>query len=109
MGTYDLPAEPFHACCPEMWKVPIRRASARISTYDISAEPFHDCCPVFMPRAPALHTSAEELARAEATLDIPALVLRGVERATIEPFRYGAGRVEQVKSLRAAKASNLKE
>ena len=85
-------------------KLEILALARRIGTYDISAEPFHDCCPVFMPRAPALHTSAEELARAEATLDIAALVLRGVERATIERFRYVAGRVEQVESLRAAKA-----
>ena len=85
-------------------KLEILALARRIGTYDISAEPFHDCCPVFMPRAPALHTSAEELTRAEATLDIAALVLRGVERATIERFRYVAGRVEQVESLRAAKA-----
>ena len=85
-------------------KLEILALARRIGTYDISAEPFHDCCPVFMPRAPALHASAEELARAEATLDIAALVLRGVERATIERFHYVAGRVEQVESLRAAKA-----
>ncbi len=85
-------------------KLEILALARRIGTYDISAEPFHDCCPVFMPRAPALHTSAEELARAEATLDIAALVHRGVETATIERFRYVAGRVEQVESLRAAKA-----
>ena len=85
-------------------KLEILALARRIGTYDISAEPFHDCCPVFMPRAPALHTSAEELARAEASLDIAALVHHGVERATIERFRYVAGRVEQVEPLRAAKA-----
>ncbi len=83
-------------------KQEILSLARKIGTYDISAEPFHDCCPVFMPRVPALHASSEELAQAEATLDVAALVRRGVETATLERFRYAAGRVEQVESLRAA-------
>jgi thiamine biosynthesis protein ThiI len=80
-------------------KLEILALARKIGTYEISAEPFHDCCPVFMPRVPALHASAEELQQAEATLDVAALVRRGIEAATLERFRYAAGGVEQVKSL----------
>ncbi len=85
-------------------KQEILSLARKIGTYQISAEPFHDCCPVFLPRTPALHATAEELARAEATLDVAALVRRGLETATLERFRYAAGRVEQVESLRPAPA-----
>ena len=85
-------------------KQEILSLARKIGTYEISAEPFHDCCPVFLPRAPALHATAEELARAEATLDVAALVRRGLETATLERFRYAAGRVEQVESLRPSPA-----
>jgi thiamine biosynthesis protein ThiI len=71
----------------------------QIGTYDISAEPFHDCCPVFMPRTPALHATSEQLDAAEASLDMPAMVRRGVEAAVIERFRYSNGSVEQVETL----------
>jgi thiamine biosynthesis protein ThiI len=69
-----------------------------IGTYEISAEPFHDCCPVFLPKVPALHATPEELDRAEATLDVAALVRRGVETATVERFQYIGGKVEELKS-----------
>jgi thiamine biosynthesis protein ThiI len=86
-------------------KLEILALARKIGTYEISAEPFHDCCPVFMPRTPALHASAEELALAEATLDVAALVRRGVETATLERFRFAAGRVEQVESFRPSAAA----
>ncbi len=81
-------------------KLEILALARKIGTYEISAEPFHDCCPVFLPRVPALHATPEELARAEATLHLDALVLRGVETAAFERFRYSAGCVEQVESFR---------
>jgi len=82
----------------------------RIGTYEISAEPFHDCCPVFLPKVPALHASVEDLDKAEATItsasdgacSVDALVQRGLDAATLERFRYSAGRVEQVASAKAA-------
>jgi len=85
-------------------KQEILSLARKIGTYDISAEPFHDCCAVFLPRTPALHATAEELEQAEAALDVAALVRRGTETATVERFRYAAGRVEQVESLRTATA-----
>jgi thiamine biosynthesis protein ThiI len=71
-----------------------------IGTYEISAEPFHDCCPIFLPKVPALHATVEELDKAEATLDVAALVRRGVETATLERFQYAGGKVEELKSPR---------
>jgi thiamine biosynthesis protein ThiI len=81
-------------------KIEILDIAKRIGTYEISAEPFHDCCPVYLPRVPALHATSAELDAAEATLDVRALVRRGVESAQTERFRFAAGRVEQVESLR---------
>jgi thiamine biosynthesis protein ThiI len=81
-------------------KIEILAIAKQIGTYDISAEPFHDCCPVFLPKVPALHATSAELDAAEATLDVRALVRRGVDGAQTERFRYAAGRVEQVESLR---------
>lgn len=75
-------------------KMDILATARKIGTYDISSEPFHDCCPVFLPRTPALSASQEELASAENTLDVPALVAQGVETATIEKFSYEGGHVE---------------
>jgi thiamine biosynthesis protein ThiI len=81
-------------------KIEIIEIAKQIGTYDISAEPFHDCCPVFLPKVPALHATSAELDAAEATLDVRTLVRRGVEGAQTERFRYAAGHVVQVESLR---------
>ena len=75
-------------------KLEILAVAKKIGTYEISSEPFHDCCPVFMPRTPELSASAEELDRAEANLDVPALVMQGVRGATLEKFAFTGGRVE---------------
>ncbi len=75
-------------------KMEIMDLARRIGTYDISSEPFHDCCPVFLPRAPELSASPEELDEAEAKLDLKALIAQGVNGATLEKFSYEAGRIE---------------
>ena len=85
-------------------KQEILALARKIGTYEISAEPFHDCCPLYLPRTPALHATAEDLAQAEAALDLPALVRRGTETAAVERFRYAAGRVEQVEAVRSSAA-----
>jgi tRNA uracil 4-sulfurtransferase len=81
-------------------------ASARkIGTYDISSEPFHDCCPVFLPSRPALHASAEELAEAEAKLDVPALVTQGLRGTTLMRFEYKNGKIAEAETpMRRASA-----
>jgi thiamine biosynthesis protein ThiI len=90
-------------------KLDIIEVARTIGTYDISSEPFHDCCPVFMPKAPAIHTSAEELDEAEAGLDVPALVSQGVRGASFERFRYANGKVETVDDSADASKSATKQ
>jgi tRNA uracil 4-sulfurtransferase len=85
-------------------KLEIMDYARKIGTYDISAEPFHDCCPIFLPRNPALHSTPDELAKAESALDIEALVRQGIDSATIERYRYTAGRVEKVETFKSATA-----
>lgn len=75
-------------------KMDILATAKKIGTYDISSEPFHDCCPIFLPRSPELSASPQELADAEANLDIPELVMMGVRGTTLEKMRYTNGRVE---------------
>lgn len=83
-------------------KLEIMELARRIGTYEISSEPFHDCCPVFLPRAPALHSSPEELEEAESKLDIAALVHQGVHSASVTRFRFAAGSVQEVTLTEAA-------
>jgi tRNA uracil 4-sulfurtransferase len=82
-------------------KLDILDYARKIGTHDISAEPFHDCCPIFLPRNPALHTSAEELSKAESALDLPALIRQGIETMAIERYRYAGGCVEKIESAKS--------
>lgn len=75
-------------------KLEILEMARKIGTYAISSEPFHDCCPVFLPRAPELAARPEDLAKAEASLDVPALIQMGLGGTTLERFAYVGGRVE---------------
>jgi thiamine biosynthesis protein ThiI len=85
-------------------KLEIMDYARKIGTHDISAEPFHDCCPIFLPRSPALHALPEELSKAEAALNIEALVRQGISGMATERYRYAAGRVEKVESFKSATA-----
>lgn len=80
-------------------KLEILALARKIGTYEISAEPFHDCCPVFLSRTPALHATPAELEKAETSLDVPALIRRGLDTTATERFRFSSGHVEQVESL----------
>ena len=42
--------------------------------------------------------------QAEARLDVPALVRRGVETAALERYHYANGRAERVESVKSANA-----
>lgn len=56
----------------------------RIGTYDISTRPYQDCCVLFEAREPATRARAADLDRAEAELDIDALVGKALaERETL--------------------------
>ncbi len=79
-------------------KQEILATAKKLGTYDISSEPFHDCCPVFLPRRPALYASAEELAEAEAKLDVPVLVTQGLRGTTLMRFEYKDGKIAEVET-----------
>jgi len=55
----------------------------RIGTYDISIEPHDDCCSYLMPPNPATHSTATDLERAEAPLDVNAEVQRLVANSVL--------------------------
>lgn len=65
-----------------MTKQEIMDDAERIGTYAISTRKYQDCCVLFEPRNPAIRSTPQEAAEAEAPLDIDALVgkaLAGVE------------------------------
>lgn len=64
-------------------------AQARaIGTYDISIEPDMDCCQYLVPPKVATASTPELLAKAEAALDIPALVQMALNTVHVEEFRW---------------------
>ncbi len=79
-------------------KQEIVATARKIGTYDISSEPFHDCCPVFLPRRPALYASGEELAEAEAKLDVAALAAQGMRGTTLMRYEYKGGKIEETET-----------
>ncbi len=79
-------------------KIEILDTARKIGTYEISSEPFHDCCPVFLPKAPALFATSEQLDEAESRLDIAALVEQGVRGASLQKFTYASGNVSVTES-----------
>jgi thiamine biosynthesis protein ThiI len=74
-------------------KAEILRLARQIGTYKISCEPFEDCCPRFMPRAPAIFAQSEQLDRAEAGLNIAALVSMGLKATTVRSLKFERGAV----------------
>jgi len=66
-----------------MDKNEIAAEAMRIGTFETSIIPDQDCCQLFVPRHPATAARPDEVAAAEAALDVGALValaLSGVER-----------------------------
>jgi thiamine biosynthesis protein ThiI len=55
-------------------KIDIIEISRKIDTYDTSILPYEDCCTVFLPKYPAIKPNLERVKRAEAKLDIEALI-----------------------------------
>lgn len=71
-------------------KVEIIAKAEELRTFEVSTLPHQDCCSLFVPKHPATHATREELDRAEAGLDIPALVeesMNGIERKIVS-FSY---------------------
>ncbi len=57
-----------------------------IGTYDLSVLPYEDCCTVFVPKHPAIKPDLSEVQKAEAALDIDALINDCVDRLEESPL-----------------------
>ena len=55
-------------------KIEIIRIAEKIGTYETSILPYEDCCTVFTPRHPLTHPKRANMPKAEAKLDVDALV-----------------------------------
>lgn len=77
-----------------MDKTEITADARRAGTFTISALPDQDCCQLFVPKRPALAAEAEELAAAEAVLDVRTLVRDAVYAAEELRFTFPPDRVE---------------
>lgn len=71
-----------------MDKLEITAESQRIGTFEISIEPDADCCTLFVPKHPATRMTPDEVAAAEARLDLPRLVAMGADTATLDTFAF---------------------
>jgi thiamine biosynthesis protein ThiI len=65
-------------------KEDIMEIARRIGTHDLSKEPYDDCCSFLAPRRPATWAGFEQVAEAEAKLDIDGLVKMGMDSLSHE-------------------------
>ncbi|MBI1734897.1 MAG: tRNA 4-thiouridine(8) synthase ThiI [Candidatus Rokubacteria bacterium] len=71
-----------------MDKLEITAEAQRIGTFEISIEPDADCCTLFVPKHPSTRMTPEEVAAAEARLDLPRLVAMGADTAVPDTFTF---------------------
>jgi tRNA uracil 4-sulfurtransferase len=71
-----------------MDKDEITAEAQRLGTYPISIIPDQDCCTLFTPRHPATRARRTDVERAEAGLDIEAIVTAAVAAAADERFDF---------------------
>lgn len=67
-------------------KKEIVEMAVKIGTFETSILPFEDCCTVFTPRHPRIKPRLDEILKAEAALDVAALVeeaFSNIERITV--------------------------
>lgn len=76
--TEDVTTMPVLRPLIGMDKVEIIRISREIGTYETSILPYEDCCTVFTPRHPATRPNIEDVRKAEAALDVEALVAKAL-------------------------------
>jgi thiamine biosynthesis protein ThiI len=67
-------------------KVETTALARRIGTYETSILPFEDCCSLFVPPHPATAARVADAERAEAKLDVPALVASAVAGSEAIPL-----------------------
>jgi thiamine biosynthesis protein ThiI len=71
-----------------MDKDEITAEAQRLGTFPISIIPDQDCCTLFTPRHPATRARRSDVERAEAGLDIEAIVTAAVAGAADEHFDF---------------------
>lgn len=69
-------------------KLEIVAEAQRLGTFEISSAPCQEACVLFEPKRPATRATVEEAERAEATLDLDALVEGGVQSAEVRSLRF---------------------
>jgi thiamine biosynthesis protein ThiI len=77
-------------------KEEITREAQQLGTYEISIIPDQDCCTLFTPRFPATRATRDAVERAEAALDVAALVDAAAEAAVKETFRFPGDKIERL-------------
>jgi thiamine biosynthesis protein ThiI len=60
----------------------------KIGTFEISATPDQDCCQLFVPKHPATKARLTDVEKAEARLDVAALIQFGVDAVEKEEFEF---------------------
>src|SRR3989449_3957349 len=73
-----------------MDKLEITEEARRLDTFEISIEPDADCCTLFVPKHPATRMSEHEVDAAESRLEVPRLVKKGCDGASVETFAFPA-------------------
>jgi thiamine biosynthesis protein ThiI len=71
-----------------MDKEEITAEARRIGTFEISTLPDQDCCQLFVPRSPATAAKPDEVAAAEALLDVEGLVASALAGVEEEAFAF---------------------
>ena len=71
-----------------MDKLEITDEAQRIGTFPTSIEPDQDCCSLFVPAHPSTKTRIDDIRRVERSLDIGALVKRGLDKAEVSEFTF---------------------
>jgi tRNA uracil 4-sulfurtransferase len=69
-------------------KLEIIDSAQQLGTYEASSAPCQDACVLFEPKSPTTRARIPDLRRAEATLDVEAMVQAAVEATEIEFFRF---------------------
>lgn len=71
-----------------MDKSEIAAQAKRLGTFEISILPDQDCCQLFIPKNPATHARASEIARVEEGMDVEGLVEDGIKGAVFREFLF---------------------
>ena len=80
----------------------ITAQAQRLGTYETSIIPDEDCCTLFTPKFPTTRATVAAVERAEADLDLGALVATAVSATTVEDFRYPVLRLATPRTQRAS-------